>query len=41
MEEFNDCIKWNKKAAALQPDDCSHNKSDIGLAYYRLGLQGE
>jgi len=38
MEDFNACIKYNKKAAQLQPEDCSHNKSDIGLAYYRLGL---
>lgn len=41
MEDFNSSIKYNKKAAQLQPDDCSHNKSDIGLAYYRLGLLGE
>ena len=39
MEDFRKCIYHNTKAAKLQPEECSHNKSDIGLAYYRLGLQ--
>lgn len=39
MEDFRKCIFHNQKAAKLQPDECSHNNSDIGLAYYRLGLQ--
>jgi tetratricopeptide (TPR) repeat protein len=39
MENFKKCITHNKKAAELQPDKCFHNNSDIGLAYYRLGLQ--
>lgn len=39
MEDFPKCIYHNNKAAKLQPEECSHNKSDIGLAYYRLGLQ--
>lgn len=38
MEDFKKCIYHNTKAAKLQPEECSHNKSDIGLAYYRLGL---
>lgn len=39
MEDFKKCIYHNTKAAKLQPEECSSNKSDIGLAYYRLGLQ--
>jgi len=39
MENFEKCIFHNKKAAELQPESCFHNYSDIGLAYYRLGLQ--
>ena len=39
MEDFKKSIYHNGKAAKLQPEECSHNKSDIGLAYYRLGLQ--
>lgn len=39
MENFEKCITHNKKAAELQPQSCYHNNSDIGLAYYRLGLQ--
>lgn len=38
MEDFTRSIKHNKEAAKLQPEECSHNKSDIGLAYYRMGL---
>ena len=39
MENFDKCILHNKKAAELQPDKCFHNWSDMGLAYYRWGLQ--
>lgn len=39
MEDFKKSIYHNQKAAKLQPEECSHNKSDIGLAYYRMGLQ--
>ena len=39
MENFDKCIVHNKKAAELQPKLCCHNNSDIGLAYYRLGIQ--
>ena len=39
MENFEKSIKHNKIAAELQKDKCFHNDSDIGLAYYRLGLQ--
>ena len=39
MENFEKCIFHNKKAAELQPESCFQNWSDIGLAYYRLGLQ--
>ena len=38
MENFTKCIYHNEKAAKLQPEKCFHNHSDIGLAYYRLGL---
>lgn len=38
MENFDKCIVHNKKAAELQPAKCCHNNSDIGLAYYRLGI---
>lgn len=38
MEDFKKSIYHNQKAAKLQPEFCSHNKSDIGLAYYRMGL---
>jgi len=39
MENFDKCIVHNKKAAELKPTNCCNNNSDIGLAYYRLGLQ--
>lgn len=39
MENFDKCISHNKKAAELKPNNCANNNSDIGLAYYRLGLQ--
>lgn len=39
MENFDKCISHNKKAADLKPNNCANNNSDIGLAYYRLGLQ--
>ena len=39
MENFDRCITHNKKAAELKPNNCCNNNSDIGLAYYRLGLQ--
>lgn len=38
MENFDKCIVHNKKAAELQQNACCHNNSDIGLAYYRLGI---
>jgi len=38
-EKFDKSIHHNKKAADLQPTKCWHNWSDIGLSYYRLGLQ--
>ena len=39
MENFEKSIQHNKKAAQLQPTECAHNYSDIGLAYYRLGIK--
>lgn len=39
MENFDKCIVHNKKAAELKPNNCCNNNSDIGLAYYRLGIQ--
>lgn len=39
MELFDKSVYYNKKAAELQPDNCYHNWSDMGLGYYRLGLQ--
>jgi len=38
MENFDKSIIHNKKAAEIQPKACCHNHSDIGLAYYRLGI---
>ena len=38
MEMFDKSVYYNKKAAELQPDNCFHNWSDMGLGYYRLGL---
>lgn len=38
MENFDKSIIHNKKAAEIQPKNCCHNHSDIGLAYYRLGI---
>lgn len=38
-ENFEKSIIHNKKAAELQPDRCFHNWSDVGLGFYRLGLQ--
>ena len=39
MENFEKSIQHNKRAAQLQPENCAHNYSDIGLAYYRLGVK--
>jgi tetratricopeptide (TPR) repeat protein len=39
MENFDKSIVHNKKAAEMQPKNNCHNHSDIGLAYYRLGIQ--
>ncbi len=38
MENFDRCIVHNKKAAELKPNNCCNCNSDIGLAYYRLGI---
>ena len=39
MEDFLKSIYHNKEAANLQDAACWSNYSDMGLAYYRLGLQ--
>ena len=39
MENFDKCVYYNKKAKELQPDNCYHNHSDIGLSYFRLAIK--
>ena len=38
MEDFLKSIHHNKQAISLQPDNCAHNHSDCGLAFYRHAL---
>ena len=39
MENFDKCVYYNKKALELQPGNCYHNHSDIGLSYFRLAIK--
>jgi len=39
MEDYEKSIFYNKKAADLHPSENHANHSDIGLAYYQLGVQ--
>jgi len=38
MEKFDKCIFHNKKASEINQAGAFKNFSDIGLAYYRMGI---